>query len=86
MQALADDLIMISKLEADVRQPVIEAVNAHTLLRSILTEAEALSGGNHTITLDCDETIIVLAEHTDIRSTLAILFSMPCVIIPPERP
>ena len=71
MQALADDLIMISKLEADVRQPVIEAVNAHTLLRSILTEAEALSGGNHTITLDCDETIIVLAEQTDIRSTLS---------------
>jgi len=71
MQVLADDLIMISKLEADVRQPAIEAVNAHTLLRGILTEAEALSAGNHTITLDCPEAIVVLAENADIHSALS---------------
>ena len=70
MQALADDLILISKLEAGSQQPVFEAITINELLRSIVTEAEALSGGKHTISLDCAETIIVQAENNDIRSAL----------------
>ena len=70
MQALADDLIMISRLEADNQEPVLEAVNVEGLLLSILTEAEALSGGKHTITLDCAEAINMQAQDSDIRSAL----------------
>ena len=70
MQALADDLILISRLEAGSQQPVFEAININPLLRSIVTEAEALSGGKHTISLNCAETIIVQAENNDIRSAL----------------
>ena len=42
MQALADDLIMISRLEADNREPVLEAVNISDLLRDIVSEAQDL--------------------------------------------
>jgi two-component system phosphate regulon sensor histidine kinase PhoR len=70
MQALADDLIMISRLEADNQEPVLEAVNVEGLLLSILTEAEALSGGKHIITLDCAEAINMQAQDSDIRSAL----------------
>jgi two-component system phosphate regulon sensor histidine kinase PhoR len=70
MQALADDLIMISRLEADNQEPVLEAVNVEGLLLSILTEVEALSGGKHTITLDCAEAINMQAQDSDIRSAL----------------
>ena len=70
MQALADDLILISRLEADNQEPVLEAVNVEGLLLSILTEAEALSGGKHTITLDCAEAINMQAQDSDIRSAL----------------
>jgi len=70
MQALADDLIMISRLEADNQEPVLEAVNVEGLLLSILTEAEALSGGKHTITLDCAEAINMQTQDSDIRSAL----------------
>ena len=70
MQALADDLIMISRLEADNQEPVLEAVNVEGLLLSILTEVEALSGGKHTITLDCAEAINMQTQDSDIRSAL----------------
>jgi two-component system phosphate regulon sensor histidine kinase PhoR len=70
MQALADDLIMISRLEADNQQLVVEAVKVKGLLLSIRTEAEALSDGKHTITLDCAEAIIIQAQDSDIRSAL----------------
>ena len=70
MQALADDLIMISRLEADNQQLVVEAIKVKGLLLSIRTEAEALSDGKHTITLDCAEAIIIQAQDSDIRSAL----------------
>ncbi|MDG0971081.1 MAG: phosphate regulon sensor histidine kinase PhoR [Porticoccaceae bacterium] len=71
MQALADDLIMISRLEADNREPVLEAVNISDLLRDIVSEAQALSDGKHSITLDCKEQTLVQAEASDIRSALS---------------
>lgn len=71
MQALADDLIMISRLEADSQQPVLEAVDINGLLRSIVSEAQALSGGKHSITLTCEEATVVQAEPSDIRSALS---------------
>ena len=70
MQALADDLIMISRLEADNQQLVVEAIKVKELLLSIRTEAEALTDGKHTITLDCAEAIIMQAQNSDIRSAL----------------
>ena len=71
MQALADDLIMISRLEADSQEPVLKAVDINGLLHSIVSEAQALSGGKHTITLDCKEETVVQADGSDIRSALS---------------
>ena len=71
MQALADDLIMISRLEADSQEPVLKAVDINGLLHSIVSEAQALSGGKHIITLDCKEEAVVQADGSDIRSALS---------------
>jgi two-component system phosphate regulon sensor histidine kinase PhoR len=71
MQALADDLIMISRLEADSQEPVLKAVDINGLLHSIVSEAQALSGDKHIITLDCKEETVVQADGSDIRSALS---------------
>lgn len=71
MQALADDLIMISRLEADSQEPVLKAVDINGLLHGIVFEAQVLSGGKHTITLDCKEEAVVQADGSDIRSALS---------------
>ena len=71
MQALADDLIMISRLEADSQEPALQTVDINGLLHSIVSEAQALSGGKHTITLDCKEETVVQADGSDIRSALS---------------
>ena len=71
MQALADDLIMISRLEADSQEPSLQAVDINGLLHSIVSEAQALSGGKHIITLDCKEEAVVQADGSDIRSALS---------------
>ncbi|MDG2500943.1 MAG: phosphate regulon sensor histidine kinase PhoR [Porticoccaceae bacterium] len=71
MQAMADDLIMISRLEADSQEPALQTVDINGLLHSIVSEAQALSGGKHTITLDCKEGTVVQADGSDIRSALS---------------
>ena len=70
MQALADDLILISRLEADNHEPNIETVNLYPLLNEIVAEAELLSEGKHAINLDCAAAITVEADSKEIRSLM----------------
>jgi two-component system phosphate regulon sensor histidine kinase PhoR len=70
MQSLADDLIMISRLEADDQKPAFEKVGLADLLKEIVAEAELLSNGKHKITLNCPEAVSVEADPKDIRSVL----------------
>ena len=70
MQSLADDLIMISRLEADNQKPAFEAVNLHELLIEIVAEAELLSNDKHKIKLKCSESVSIEADSKDIRSVL----------------
>ena len=70
MQALADDLILLSRLEADGQEAHLEPVNLHDLLTSIVAEAEILSGGLHSLSLDCAATLEVNSEGNSMRSAL----------------
>jgi two-component system phosphate regulon sensor histidine kinase PhoR len=70
MQALADDLILISRLEADDNKPNFKALNLHDLLVDVVAEAELLSNGKHKISLNCSEVVSIEADSKDIRSVL----------------
>jgi two-component system phosphate regulon sensor histidine kinase PhoR len=70
MQSLADDLILISRLEADEQKPAFEHVNLAELLNEVVAEAEVLSNGKHEITLNCPESLSAEADRKDIRSVL----------------
>ena len=70
MEALANDLILISRLESDDNAPNVETVDLHKLLESIVAEAELLSEGKHPLSLSCDEDCIINADITDVRSVL----------------
>jgi two-component system phosphate regulon sensor histidine kinase PhoR len=70
MQALADDLILLSRLEADGQKATLEPVNLQNLLTSIIAEAEILSGGLHSLSLDCAATLEVNSEGNSMRSAL----------------
>lgn len=51
MQLLVDDMLALTKLESVDFSLQSERVNMHTLLEQIQQEAQALSGGKHTISL-----------------------------------
>jgi two-component system phosphate regulon sensor histidine kinase PhoR len=70
MEALANDLILISRLESDDQAPKVETINLHQLLESIVAEAELLSEGKHLLSLNCEEECSIDADTTDLRSVL----------------
>jgi two-component system phosphate regulon sensor histidine kinase PhoR len=70
MEALADDLILISRLESDNQMPVLEDLNLYELLKSIIAEAELLSEGKHSLSLKCEEDCVINADKKDMRSVL----------------
>lgn len=70
MEALANDLILISRLESDNQKPAVENLNLHELLQSIVAEAELLSDGRHIITLECEPDCPIAADPNDLRSVL----------------
>jgi two-component system phosphate regulon sensor histidine kinase PhoR len=70
MEALANDLILISRLESDNQKPAVENLNLHELLQSIVAEAELLSDGRHVISLECEPDCRIAADPKDMRSVL----------------
>ena len=69
MQALADDLILLSRLEEEVGNSVLEEFDLADLLKTIVIEAEALSEGQHIISFDAMSTPL-RANQKDIRGAL----------------
>lgn len=68
MQGLSDDLIMISRLESDDHQPILERINLKPMLEEIVAEAKVLGDGTHTISLVCHQDPVIEADVKDIRS------------------
>jgi two-component system phosphate regulon sensor histidine kinase PhoR len=78
MQSLADDLILLSRFEgAEYQsnggpdsQQSYPSTNLFNLLSEIMVEAEQLSGGRHSLELDCCEAISLSVEPSSLRSAL----------------
>lgn len=75
MQRLIEDLLTLSALETGGAGPSEERVELEPLLRSILSEAEALSGGRHEITLAIDAPACVSGCANELRSAFGNLAS-----------
>ena len=69
MKDLADDIILLSKFESD-GAAAIQQINLNELLAVIVGEAEQLSTGNHRISLNCAESVVLNGENNMLRSAL----------------
>lgn len=76
MQSLADNLILLSKLESEAQPKTFEYLSLKPVLTEIVVDAEQLSDGKHRFEIDCDEEFQILARANDMRSALGnILFN-----------
>lgn len=69
MKDLADDIILLSKLESD-HQLSDQSVELKPLISEIIVQAKQLSAGKHKITMDCDSPIEVKADSRLLQSAL----------------
>jgi two-component system phosphate regulon sensor histidine kinase PhoR len=70
MKDLADDIILLSKLESDGIAPPSQRINLNELLAVIVDEAKQLGGQKHRLTLDCAESVVLNGENNMLRSAL----------------
>ena len=69
MKDLSDDIILLSKFESD-GAAAVEQINLNELLAVIVGEAEQLSAGKHSISLNCAESVVLNGENKMLRSAL----------------
>ena len=69
MKDLADDIILLSKLESD-HQLAEKSIELKPLISEIIVQADQLSAGKHKITMDCDSLTVVKADSKLLRSAL----------------
>jgi two-component system phosphate regulon sensor histidine kinase PhoR len=74
IRRLVDDLLTLARLEADTDTPT-EPVDVPTLARSLLREAEGLSGGRHTVRLELESEACIAGNPKEIYSALGNLVS-----------
>ena len=74
IRRLVDDLLALARLEADADISP-EPIDVPTLARSLLREAETLSGGRHRISLEVDSDARILGNPKEIHSALGNLVS-----------
>jgi two-component system phosphate regulon sensor histidine kinase PhoR len=69
MQALIEDLLILSRIEASAERIYENTINMSALLRQVETEAQALnSGKKHKILFKVDEQLAIFGVETEIRS------------------
>ncbi len=71
MQDLADDLIVLSNLESQPVSSKKKKIKLLPLLSSIIEEAEIVSEGKYTITLDCPDELYLMAQKSDLHSAFS---------------
>ena len=69
MKDLSDDIILLSKCESD-GAAAVEKINLNELLAVIVGEAEQLSAGKHSISLNCAKSVVLNGENKMLRSAL----------------
>ncbi len=71
MQSIVDDLLMISKLEADDHQQDHHPVSLSALLSTVYDEALVLSDSQHEIKLDITPSLWLLGDESELHSAFS---------------
>ncbi|MEM9302075.1 MAG: phosphate regulon sensor histidine kinase PhoR [Pseudomonadota bacterium] len=75
MRAIVEDLLTLSRLDAIGALEDEVVVNVHGVVTSVANEAEALSGGRHTLVWHASSTVVVTGSPSDLRSAFMNLVS-----------
>ena len=75
MRLLIEDLLTLSQLESGTTAPDEAELDVNALLNMIMNEAKGLSGGRHTITLEADPTLALVASSQELHSAFSNLVS-----------
>ncbi len=70
MRHIVDDLLVLAKLEGDIKPPGDQAVDMGAVLRHLQEDAMTLSAGRHKFAFDVDDTLTVSGAETEILSAL----------------
>jgi two-component system, OmpR family, phosphate regulon sensor histidine kinase PhoR len=70
MRHIVDDLLVLAKLEGDVKPPGDLIVDMGAVVRHLQEDAMTLSAGRHQIEFDIDDTLTVTGAETEILSAL----------------
>lgn len=70
MQALADDLIILSKLESQPEKINKKKVRLLPLVQALIEEAQVLSEERHSFSLNCPDNLSLMAQESDIHSAI----------------
>ena len=75
MRTLIEDLLTLSQLETGTVAPDEAELDVNALLNMVMNEAKGLSGGRHTITLDADPALALIASSQELHSAFSNLVS-----------
>jgi two-component system phosphate regulon sensor histidine kinase PhoR len=70
MRHIVDDLLVLAKLEGDVKPPGDHMVDMGSVMRHLQEDAMTLSSGRHNIVFDIDDTLTVTGVEIEILSAL----------------
>src|SRR5690606_1526150 len=70
MQGLADDLIMLSRLESQADRVELQAVRLRPILETIIEEARVLGNDSHSFMLECEDSLTVMGLPGDLHSAI----------------
>lgn len=70
MQDLADDLIVLSKLESQPAKIEKQKIKLLPLLETLLNEARIVSENKHKFTLNCPDGVYMMAQESDLHSAI----------------
>ena len=68
MRLLIEDLLTLSQLESGATSPDEAELDVYALLSTILNEAKSLSNGQHTISLEANQTLALVASNQELHS------------------
>ena len=75
MKSLVEDLLTLANLEANTQPAVQSKISMQAMLALLKNEAEALSGGKHIVTIDCDTHHSLLGDERELISAFSNLVS-----------
>ncbi|MFV8782976.1 phosphate regulon sensor histidine kinase PhoR [Microbulbifer sp. SA54] len=71
MTSLVNDLLLLARLETSERDSGRDKVSVRELMERVASEARALSGERHALTVECDEDCILTGDSGELHSAFA---------------